>query len=108
MVFFEYDRKRSDELLDPDLNLDELRTRFEKAGRNRQANDDVTRSLWFHLQAFAGMTKEIDDVKLVLDEIGDLSVPQPVEMPFWKNDKDTKHQEKAICRLLRLGCDSGL
>ncbi len=103
VVFFEYDRKRSDELLDPDLNLDELRTRFEKAGRNRQANDDVTRSLWFHLQAFAGMKKEIDDVDLVLDEIGDLSVPQPVEMPFWKNDKDTKHQEKAICRLLRLG-----
>lgn len=102
VVFSEYDRDRSDKLLDPDIDLDALRKFSDEENRNRTESDDVTRSLWFHLKAFAGMEREIDDVDRVLKEIGDLSVQRSVELPFWEED-DGKHKEKAICRLLKIG-----
>ena len=103
VVFSEYDPHRTDALLDPDLDLEELRARFRKADQNRQTSDDVTRAVWFHLQAFSGLDQEIDDVEHVLDEIGDLSARRRMVFPFGRRDDDRKSKEKAICRLLRLG-----
>lgn len=102
VVFSEYDRDRSDKLLDPDMDLDVLRKLSEEENRNLTESDDVTRSLWFHLQAFAGMEREIDDVERALGEIGDLSVQRSVKLPFQEKD-DAKRKEKAICRLLKIG-----
>ena len=59
VIFSEYDETRSDKLLD--LDLDTLRERFKEVTQDRQTGDDVTRALWFHLQAFSGAGKEIDD-----------------------------------------------
>lgn len=102
VVFSEYDRDRSDKLLDPDIDLDALRKLSEEENRNIAESDDVTRSLWFHLQAFAGMEREIDDVDRVLKEIGDLSVQRSVKLPLREKD-DGRRKEKAICRLLKIG-----
>ena len=102
VIFSEYDESRSDELLDRDLDLDTLRERFMNANQNRQTGDDVTRALWFHLQAFSGAGQEIDDAEKLIDSIGELSSSQRTDRPFG-NDSDRKRQEKAIFRLLKLG-----
>ncbi len=99
VVFSEYDESRSDELID--LDLAALHQRFEAIERDRQTGDDVTRALWFHLQAFGGAGQEIDDARSLIDGIGDLSISRRVELPWEAGDR--KRQEKAIYRLFKLG-----
>ena len=101
VVFSEYDRIRSDRLTDPDLALDELRERFEKVDGDRQTGDDVTRALWFHLQAFSGASREVGTVEALIDEIGDLSSSRRREIPYG-DDGDKKRKERAIYQLLKL------
>lgn len=103
VIFSEYDQNRTDELLSPDRDLEELRTLWEKISRNRQLDDDVTRALFFHLRTFNGMEREIRDVEYMLDEIGELSARRQVLLPFGKDEDGRKGRERAICRLLRLG-----
>ncbi len=102
VVFSELDPARSDDLLDPSLPIETLRERFDAAAGNRRTGDDVTRALRFHLDTFSGKDQEVSDVARVLEEIGDISCRQPVELPFWDDDEN-KGQEKAIYRLLKLG-----
>ena len=102
MIFSEYDSARSDTLLDPEPDLEALRIGFAEADRNRRTGDDVTRALWFHLQAFSGAETDIAEVEGVLDKLDDLSARQRVEIPFRDGD-DRKSLEKAIFRLLKLG-----
>ena len=56
-VFTEYDPERSDNLLDPGIDLAELRTRFDAANADRTTGDDITSALYFHLNTFAGARK---------------------------------------------------
>ena len=102
VVFSEYDASRSDALLDRELDLETLRTRFRDANGSRQTEDDVTRAIWFHLQAFSGAEQDIDDVKTLLDAIGELASSQRLDQPYQGAD-DRKRKEKAIYRLLRIG-----
>ena len=102
VVFSEYDRSRSDKLINPDLALDELRERFKEVNRDRKTGDDVTRALWFHLQAFGGAGQEVDAVKELIDMIGNLASSQLKELPHG-DDGDKKRKEKAIYQLLKLG-----
>ena len=103
IIFSEYDQNRSDELLNLDLDLEDLRSRFNEISQNRRMDDDVTRALWFHLQSFNGVDQEIGDVEHVLTGIDGLSDRKRVELPFGDNDDEHKRKEKAIYRLLRLG-----
>lgn len=100
VVFSEHEAARSDALLDPELDFASLRERFAEADRDRHTTDDATRALWFHLRAFTGLEQDVEDVKRVLDEIGELSTRQRVELPFWEDDD--KRKERAIYRLLKL------
>ena len=100
VVFSEYARSRSDQLINPDLALDELRELFLEVDRDRQTGDDVTRALWFHLQAFGGVDQEISDAETLVDLIGDLSSSQRMELSC---GDDGDRMEKSIYRLLRLG-----
>ena len=102
VVFSEYDRSRSDKLIDPDLPLDELRERFKEVERDRKTGDDVSRALWFHLKAFGGTGQEVDAVKELIDMIGNLSSSQRKELPYGDGG-DKKRKEKAIYQLLKLG-----
>ena len=102
VIFSEYDEVRSDKLLNLDLDLDTLHERFEEVDRDRHTGDDVTRALWFHLQAFGGAAQEIEDAARLIDALGDLSASQRVDQPF-DGDGDRKRQEKTIYRLLKLG-----
>ena len=102
VVFSEYNAGRSDRLLDPNLDLPTLQQRFNIESRNTKTRDDITRTLWFHMQGFSGVDQDIDDIKNVLDEFKDLSAPRLMELPF-NVDGDKKRKEKAIYRLLRIG-----
>ena len=106
VIFSEYDETRSGELLDLDLDLETLHECFQEVNRDRHTGDDVTRALWFHLQAFGGAGPEVEDAGALIDAIGDLSCNQRLDHPF-EGDGDRKRQEKTLCRLLRLGviCD---
>ena len=91
-----------DALLDRELDLETLRTRFRDANGSRQTEDDVTRAIWFHLQAFSGAEQDIEDVKTLLDAIDDLSSSQRIDQPY-QGANDHRRKEKAIYRLLRIG-----
>ena len=102
VVFSEYDAGRSDGLLDPNLDFPALQERHKTARENTKTWDDITRALFFHLENFSGIDRDVDDVKSILDEFKELSAPQPVELPFG-SDKRRARKEKAIYRLLRIG-----
>jgi len=103
LIFSEYDANRSDRLLDPDISLGELHTRYEEARRQRDLEDDVTRQLYFHVRAFAGADKERADVIKILEALPDLTRRDRVSLPFWPDEEDSKKQEKAILRLVQAG-----
>ena len=102
VVFTEYDADRSDGLLDPNVDLDDLERRFRAANRDRSIGDDVTSAMWFHLKTFSGPETEIQLVKNVLSEFNDLSKPQRYQIAFDSND-DKRRKEHAVIRLLRVG-----
>ena len=87
--------------MDPGIDLETLQARFEAADQNRQSGDDVTRALWFHLQAFTGAAHDVKEIKAVLDCLHDLGTPHIKEIPF-RGDKERASRERAIYRLLRV------
>ncbi len=102
VLFSEYDSSRSDTLLNPNLNLTELHQLFELENKKKKTNDDVLRSLWFHLNGFNGIIqdiKEIDDI--VKNGLGDFTSKSIVELPFGTYEEQTS-KEKVFCRLLRI------
>ena len=104
VVFSEYDPVRSDELLDPDLDLETLRRRYSSINEDWPTSDDVRQSLWFHLEAFGGLEAEMQHIERVLRSMGDMAHRQTVHIPFaGGGDAVSTEQEKAICRLLRVG-----
>ena len=102
IVFSELSSQRSDSLLDPDIDTETVRNRFNSVNSDRRSGDDVTRALWFHLEGFRGVQQEFDNVRKILSEIGDLATSRLVELPLG-SERERTAREKAVYRLLRLG-----
>ena len=102
VVFTEYDVDRSDSLVDPNVDLEELKGRFRAADRDRSMGDDVTSAMWFHLNTFSGSEVEIQVVESVLREFNDLTSPQRYQLAY-DGDDDKRRKEHAVVRLLRVG-----
>ena len=102
VVFTEYDPDRSDGLLDPNVDLDDLERRFGAANHDRSIGDDVTSALWFHLKTFSGPKSEVQEVESVLRGFSDLSSPQRYQLAY-RGDDDKRRKEHALVRLLRVG-----
>ena len=105
IAFTEYDRARTEQLLDQNSSLDELRKRFEDTQLSRGTRDDVTSALYFHNESFPDRDLAVKDVESLLqDTIGDLSQRRDVEVT-WNPDERTDRQriEHAIIRLMRIG-----
>ena len=102
MVFTEYDPDRSDGLLDPSIELEELQRRFNDADRDPSVRDDITIAMWFHLKSFTGPQHEIEVIKQVLNELSDLDSRKRYQMS-WGSGDDHRQTEHAIIRLLKLG-----
>lgn len=104
VVFSEFDPERSDHLLDPTLDLQDVRARHAELAKDRTQDDDVTRALWFHLNAFGGEEEEVEDVRRVLLAFPvHLDQRTRLKLPFWADDENSKRQEKALFRLVKVG-----
>lgn len=98
LIFSEVDAEATDKALASQGTLDDLRN---AAASFKNNNDDISRALFFHLNAYSGVDEEIDEVSKVLKVIGDLSERRNVEVPF---NRDTRPSiERAILRLIKTG-----
>lgn len=102
VVFAEQDAGRTDWLLDSAVDVNALRQRYDTVRSDRGSGDDVTRALWFHLNAFTGQDREVEQVEDVLDLLPPLDRNLTVRVPFADGD-DSKEREKAIYRLVKVG-----
>jgi ATP-dependent DNA helicase RecQ len=66
------DPARTKRLLDPNTGIEEIASIIKNAEIN-YSNDDITRALYFHLNAFHGIEKELQVVRDVLQHFGDLT-----------------------------------
>ena len=93
------DPDRTTRLLAPNTSIEEVARHIDLL--DREASDDITRALRFHVNAFRGVQQELRDVERVLDAIGDLTRRRRISVRVENNDlKDT---QKAIHRLLVIG-----
>ena len=102
LILGELSNIRSDQLLDPDLELEELRRQYNQWVGGWSSRDDITRSLYFHLNGFPGASSEIEDVRELAGQVIDQPAGIPKQIPFG-NDRHRQRLEKAIYRLYRLG-----
>lgn len=103
------DPRRSENLLNPNTKVEEI----DKILKNisREEDDDITRVLYFHTNAFRGIEKEKQDVKEVLQHLGDiskkgtkiLSIPERIKQNVDKYRPAREITEKALHRLLLIG-----
>lgn len=97
IIFSEVDTEQTDNALSGDGDLTDLRN----AAKKMRGNDDVSRALFFHLNAFSGVADEYESVSKVLELIGDLNERKNVELPF---DNDTRAElERSLLRLKKCG-----
>ena len=102
IVFSEYDKDRTNSLLDPTIDLEELRKRYDKVKSKRNESDDILRLLFFHTNNFSGQAVENNEIKKTLEYIQSLENAQTIEVPFTDTANDTK-QERSIYRLTKVG-----
>jgi len=104
------DPRRSQRLLSPATPLDEI----QKAVRDThwEDSDDITRALWFHVNAFRGVEVEVNDVEAMLRLLGDPATHHQVRVSWqghWWSSHRSKYEdprqrpEKALHRLVVLG-----
>ena len=98
VIFSEADTDQTDNALSGEGNLIDLRDAATKLKKN---DDDVSRALFFHLNAFSGTAEEYDSVSTVLGLIGNLDERKKVELTF---DNDSRSElERSLLRLKKCG-----
>ena len=103
IIFSELDARRSDSLLDPNIDFAELKKRFKKSS-SYDKRDDIMTAVWFHCQAFEGIEREVGNIETLLrEEIGDISSTRKLEIPFPHADQKRKQKERSLIRLSRIG-----
>jgi ATP-dependent DNA helicase RecQ len=103
------DPERSKKVLNPNTKVEDI----DEILRNiqREENDDITRVLYFHTNAFRGIAEEEQDIEEVLRHLGDVSkkgkrtlpVPDEIKQKANKYRKAREIAEKALHRLLLIG-----
>lgn len=91
---------RNKRLLDPEKTVHEI-DKIMNEERNWETDDDITRAMYFHLKAFRGVDKELEDVNEIVNNIKDFSKKRKQILVFTKDNKNSI--EKGIHRLLVLG-----
>ncbi len=97
--------ERSRKLLDINTPPETLADIMDKE-RDWDTDDDITRAMFFHNKAFQGIEKELEDIRVVLENLP--SIEGKREIILDKNiinldKKDDNRVEKALHRLLVLG-----
>jgi len=101
--------ERTKKLLDPNTPVEEIYKIVKD--RPKESDDDITRILFFHTNAFRGIAQEKQNVIEVLTNIGDFSkkgektlpIPERIKKNADKYGQARVLMEKAIHRLLLIG-----
>ena len=93
------DPQRARSLLDPNTNMQDLSEVIKRV--NWGDNDDITRALYFHTQAFPGIGVEKKRVEQTIQLLANLSVKATKTVKY--RDLDRVEAEKALHRNLLLG-----
>ncbi len=96
VLFSVDDKARTQKLLSPETTPSEIGAVLEN--RPWGSDDDVTRQMFFHHQAFRGVESEINTLRGLLDKIGDLPAVRTQRIVGERKDL-----EKGIHRLVILG-----
>lgn len=91
--------QRTRRLLDPATRVESIIDEVQK--RRSDDDDDITRALFFHTNAFKGVTAEHKDVEVVLNALGDSSRRRTLSVVF--PDLERNNAEKALHRLIIIG-----
>ena len=102
IIFSEYDPVRTDRLLHPEIDIDEMRRRLDEEAGGRRTADDVTRAVWFHLNSYKGIKEDVAAVDSVLGKFKNLSADILAEIPFTEHGSKST-TEKAIYQLVKVG-----
>jgi len=98
VIFSEVDPEQTDNALSGEGNLLDLRNAAQKMKGN---DDDVSRALFFHLNAFSGVADEYESVSNVLEKLGNLNERQKIEITF--NNDSKAEVERSLLRLKKCG-----
>lgn len=98
LILSEYDESRNSQLLAEDVSLEEARDRSSKF--KPVERDDITTSLFFHINSFPGISDEVDELTRIVASLSPTQSKQTVEIPF---EGDGDRQERALHRLVILG-----
>ena len=101
-VTSEFDANRTNGLLDPNADLDDIRALHKSSGEDWNRMDDVTSAIFFHLNSFRGVGDEVKQVANVLSKLGDLTEANRVQITY-RSEPEQKQFEYAIVRLVRVG-----
>jgi len=100
LLFSVFDRDRVERLLHPDTPIENI-AEEQQSSRQDGTDDDITRVLFFHSEAFIGVDDEISLVDILMKKLGDINKRRTVNAVL--RDKDANVWEKAIHRLVVLG-----
>ncbi|ROL56726.1 RecQ family ATP-dependent DNA helicase [Bacteroidetes/Chlorobi group bacterium Naka2016] len=95
------DQERTKRLLDPNTKVEEIDEIIKNIPR--EENDDITRVLYFHINAFRGIAQEKQDIEEVLKHLGDTSKKGTIILTIPDNIKERikKERKKDISSLAR-------
>ncbi len=93
-------QNRAQRLLSPTLGLEQLRQLH--AGVDWDSADDVTRAMYFHVNAFSGVEAEAEQARSLVEQMAPLTRERLVRLVAPTED-GSKAMEKAMLRFLTLG-----
>jgi len=97
--------QRTQQLLHPGISPEEISDQISNIDWNAQ--DDVTRALYFHVLSFKGEDAELSDVVDVVNRLGTLSEQRTVRLSEQGDSRDrnekARRTEKALHRLVVIG-----
>lgn len=100
IIFSNDNASRTETLLSPQASVREV-VETMTTDRTWETDDDITRVMYFHTNAFRGIDAESDDIDRLVSELGDLESERSDRVVAW--DGDRKRFEKAVHRLVTLG-----
>ena len=99
ILFSDDHRHRNARILNPNMSIDEVHRELDSI--RRADEDDVTRALFFHKNAFRGVQEDMRNVDSLIKELEGVSESGVKEIKF--DDESRLPKEKAIHRLLTIG-----
>jgi len=98
LIFTESDPEITDEVLSSSLDVEEVRA---KAKSLRKLDDDLSRALFFHLNAFSGVSEELENLQKTMDLMDGFQERRQVELAFDTLGKE--NTERALLRMIKSG-----